>query len=294
MEKIIIRGYLPSGDNRDGAIAPHDIWLDNSYISSNFDEIKHKAVVTGHYLETYEFQTSITRKKINKGIRTFNPDNVRKGNVRAISTIKSIITGNFYSKNTKFVVLTFNNENKFNTENLKVCNVRKQIFVKKMQKIYGDFKYLIIPEYQKRGVVHYHLICSLPYVNKEELEKLWGHGFCKIQYVKNRFTISTYLTKQVKKLLYYLSKNIKDVTYKGYRRYYCSNSVAKPEKFYNKDADKLVSFCLNRKHEFVEQREYHIEFIGYVTYRAYYIKKKVTLRDMDWAAYGYDNKDEVF
>jgi len=133
-------------------------------------------------------------------------------------------------------------------------------------------------------------IAKLPYIKKSYLEKKWKHGFCKIKGLKNINDISGYLTKQINKISIYVTKNIKDIQFKGLRRFYCSNSVIKPEKFYNKEADKLVNFCLNRKYKLVDEKEFKVDFIGYIKYKSFLIKKGISLGDIDWAVYGYDNK----
>lgn len=279
-------------DNADVAEATQHLWLDSSYITSNEIE-KKKAKITGNFLELYEFSIAINHEVNQNKVRSFNPDNIRKGNNRAISQIKSIIAGNFNNKRTKFIVLTFKGKLNFDKQNLRICNQKKQTFIKKLQAKYGyNFKYLIIPEYQKKGAVHYHMLAEIPYLNKEELEKIWSYGYCHISNIKKKHQTAEYITKelvkQMKKITYYVSKNIKKVEYKGLRRYYCSNSVQKPEIFYGKEAERLVKYCSKFEPKLIEEKEFYVDFVGYVKYRAYKLSKRIKAKDIDRVVYFYN------
>lgn len=40
-------------------------------------------------------------------------------------------------------------------------------------------------EFQKRGAIHYHLLCNLPFVSSKELAEIWTHGFIKIKKIED-------------------------------------------------------------------------------------------------------------
>ena len=50
-----------------------------------------------------------------------------------------------------------------------------------MRSKFGDFKYLAVRSFQKRGTIHYHVLVNIPRVPLEmlrnkEFENIWGHG----------------------------------------------------------------------------------------------------------------------
>ena len=64
-----------------------------------------------------------------------------------------------------FITLTFE-------ENLKDIDVANQKFKSwrtKIKSIFKDFKYICVPEFQKRGAVHYHLLTNL------EIDKIYTY-----------------------------------------------------------------------------------------------------------------------
>lgn len=56
-----------------------------------------------------------------------------------------------------FITLTFSD----NVDNLDNANGHFHNWVKKIKRIYPDFMYLGVPEYQKRGAIHYHIMTNL-------------------------------------------------------------------------------------------------------------------------------------
>ena len=50
-------------------------------------------------------------------------------------------------------------------------------FIKRVKYYYGDFKYLSVVEFQKRGAIHYHMLNDFDYIKQKELGNIWGNGF---------------------------------------------------------------------------------------------------------------------
>ena len=63
-----------------------------------------------------------------------------------------------------FVTLTFA-ENETNIEN---ANKKFRNFIRKVTRVYDNFKYICIPEFQKRGAIHYHILCNID-INNDKL-----------------------------------------------------------------------------------------------------------------------------
>jgi len=152
----------------------------------------------------------------------------RQNALASARRLRSLIYGNF-DINDKFITLTFADDNDFNITNLKICNKRKERYIAKLLEIKPDLKYVVVPEYQKRGAVHYHMICNLPYMPKDDFHSLWSYGFSSIRAMGNLQKAYKYLSK-------YITKGFMNPDFYRLRRYYVSNSCVRPTAFYEEAA----------------------------------------------------------
>lgn len=137
-----------------------------------------------------------------------------------------------------FITLTFSD----NVTCIDEANKKFHIWRTKIQSIKKDFKYVCVPEFQKRGAVHYHLMTNLEIdkeyeyfrrgkQNKVKLiipqegkntqydVKYWPYGFTSIFNLKD-INVIGYITK-------YMTKDIDNRLW-GKRRYLYSNNLNKP------------------------------------------------------------------
>lgn len=138
-------------------------------------------------------------------------------NQRARNKIRRLINANF-DENSLFVTLTFAE----NVQDVAWANKQFQNFIKKMKRRQADFGYVAVIEFQKRGAVHYHMLCNLKleWDSPEQLksherhfgEEVWGHGFVDIGY-KQTDNAGAYLIK-------YMTKDNNDIRLKGKKRYF--------------------------------------------------------------------------
>ena len=135
--------------------------------------------------------------------------------------IARIVDCNFDNK-TKFVTLTF----KENIQDITQTNTNFKYFIQRLNyHLYHtkiqSLKYIATWEKQKRGAIHYHVIFfDFPYIAKETLQKLWTHGFIKINRIdvdskenRGRY-LSKYFSKDLelkehKKKAFFKSQNLK-------------------------------------------------------------------------------------
>lgn len=137
--------------------------------------------------------------------------------------ISRIIDCNF-DDNTKFMTLTF----KENIQDVKYTNVEFKKFIKRLNYyLYNEkkqkLKYLAVWEKQKRGAIHYHIIFfELPFINIDELQRIWGNGFVKINKidVDSKDNRGRYVSK-------YFSKDIDEKDYKQ-KAFFKSLNLKKP------------------------------------------------------------------
>jgi len=102
-------------------------------------------------------------------------------------------------------------------------------FVQALRYKFGNsFKYISVPEFQKRGAVHFHaLFWGLsPILFERERDtrffaKLWGQGFLYWKYTDGNLRLATYLKK-------YMAKAFLDIRLKNQKAYTASRNVIRP------------------------------------------------------------------
>ncbi len=90
-------------------------------------------------------------------------------------------------------------------------------------------KYVAVPEFQKRGAVHYHAVFfNLPKINARhefntgEFASIWEHGHIKKKNVSKIPNVGRYMTK-------YMTKDALDKRLVGRKKYFSSRGLYKPE-----------------------------------------------------------------
>ncbi|MFA5770487.1 MAG: hypothetical protein WC894_03270 [Patescibacteria group bacterium] len=251
------------------------IELDYSVISqyadrqiSTLEQSIYKVLITGEFIEVSSYQfpirLHIQRSKIARDSSSDRLEEYQKvSNRKSFSTLRSLIFGNF-SIFDKFITLTFKDTEKFDIRDLTYCNFRKERFVKKLKEIKPDLKYIIVPEYQKRGAVHYHILCNLQYIPKGLFKKYWIYGFSSIDAIKELDKSLFYLTK-------YISKNTYIAEFKGRRRFYASKNITRPISLYGEPA-RLIAYQLYFKKPICSYSS-ETEWLGSISYRGYRVPR---------------------
>lgn len=147
--------------------------------------------------------------------------------------IRRLVDCNFDSSSS-FLTLTQRNDSIIQ-DDIDIGNREFQNFLKRLKRYLKKYhpervlKYIATWELTKAGKIHYHIILfSFPYVPAKEIERLWTHGFIKINQIDKvkrevvGLYISKYFTKDLdmktaKKKSYFTSRNlIKPLEYKFY------------------------------------------------------------------------------
>lgn len=233
---------------------------------------KSKIIQSNDLVEVYDFEVPVKFGQTNAKRKFCRSKSIRsvehraRSIIRALNTVRRLTHINF-SENDKFITLTFNNDQPIDINDLSSCLPYYQKFIRKLRKKYSSLKFITVPEFQKRGAVHYHLLCNIPFIQKGELEILWPYGFSKPKAVKSSLHLALYLCK-------YLSKRFDDKRKEGHRLYYSSKNLAKPTIQYGETAE-VISKRLKEHHSEAVQyeRPYTTTRNGLVTYTQYQTKK---------------------
>lgn len=193
--------------------------------------------------------------------------NIRKSAKKIMTLVKHNV-GQYKKTNGKpyppiGLTLTFTeNVQDWNFANKEFGNFMKRLNYKIYGKKCSDLAYISVPELQERGAIHYHIFFfNLPYIDKDEVEELWGYGSAHIKQEThngkkleelNGESLGKYITKYMTKQFYSKDKKgeykfyYDKETWEGKKIYFASKNLFKPVTF------KLTSCELNAV-EFVLQ-----------------------------------------
>lgn len=145
-------------------------------------------------------------------------------------------------------------------------------FIQALRRAYGkDFRYISVPEFQKRGAVHFHaLFWGLP----EELlpserqtraiRKIWGKGHVFLKQTDGHEKLSFYLAK-------YFTKAYMDPRLKNQKSYVASRNVKRPLEQKGPFFMPVVLEEFGVVDEPLVDRKYHTQWLGAGRYRVFKI-----------------------
>lgn len=228
-------------------------------------EYTQKCVISGDFLELYQFQKSIkkgfkiTKEEIEeKAKRIIQNTNWHKSQfslTRTRRNIRRLINANPVMS--KFLTLTFAE----NMVDIDVANYEFKKFIERLKYQYPtlELKYLTVIEFQKRGAVHYHMVLNTPKIKASKIAELWGNGFIKINQVKKCDNLGAYVSK-------YLSKESTERLYNR-KKFFCSHNLERPiEVVDNSIIDNLLDMYKIRNSKPRYETIFTNDFIGEVKY----------------------------
>lgn len=193
-------------------------------------------------LELYEYEKSLRRRDIfersayryfsNKSVVSAPKDNSvkyykRKDSAkRAELVFQRLVAANLIGTETPVLfTLTYAKNETDIAQGYRDFNA----FIKALRYRYGGlFKYVSVPEFQKRGAVHFHaLFWGLPKKaiaeerNTRFFAGIWGRGFLYIKYTDGNVKLSHYLSK-------YMAKSFVDKRLKNQKSYVASRNILRP------------------------------------------------------------------
>ena len=225
-------------------------------------EMYQKLVISGKFLEFYDFPNCIsgylgrTLTKLKKDVIDGLSDSFEKRDdniIRTRQNIRRLINSN--ADLNKFITLTFSD----NITDVENANLHFKKFILRLKYKFSELKYLTVIEFQKRGAVHYHMVCNMPYINKFILSEIWGNGFIKINRINNCDNVGAYVSK-------YLSKEMGFKMFKK-KKFFCSRDLERPLVVVdNLLIDKLKDLYKTRDMKPRCEKVFYNNFVGIVRY----------------------------
>lgn len=175
----------------------------------------------------------------------------------------------------KFITLTY----KENMKDLLQADKDFKNFILRFKYQMGieNLKYIAVRERQKRGAIHYHLICDwkLEMATEDDIRHyervlgtgdwgtgIWRGGFVDIKPIDHVDNIGAYIIK-------YMTKDLALELYKGKKLYLCSQGLERPLEYKGAEADVLfAAYNLEQKKE-AFTNSYESEYLGTISYHEY-------------------------
>jgi len=249
-----------------------------------------KIIISGNDFELYEYEKDIVtlvggvRRKnadtyVCVGVEPSGEDSLsnqedeakmgkRADNARRASmAFRRIVTSNLVgAAPATLVTLTY----KDNFTDLSAAYRHLTAFNQSLRYRYGKtFSYVLVPEFQKRGAVHFHaLYWGLPeelFHSEREtrvLSQLWGHGFVFLKKTDGNERLAFYLAK-------YFTKAFLDPRLKNQKSYVASRNVKRP---IVQKGPFLISVVLDEFgiiEEALVDRTYNTKWLGEGRYRLF-------------------------
>lgn len=222
-----------------------------------------RVIVSGNVVEKYVYENPVARgfARRRQGGRAralftsqeIKDDNRKKVASRARARVRRMANAN--PQLNKFLTLTYA-ENK---TDISACRYDFDKFVKRMKTRYSDFQYICVIEFQKRGAVHFHLLCNLPYVNVNELAmNVWKQGFIKLNRIDNVDNVGAYVTK-------YMTKEDMDDRLIGKKCYTMSKGLNEPVTLTDEEEIELLEESLEGVKR-IHSAEFVSDYYGTITY----------------------------
>ena len=144
-----------------------------------------------------------------------------------------------------FITLTFSD----NVTDISYANHRFKDFIWKVRRVKPDLKYLCIPEFQKRGAVHYHVLTNISMDDKIIYSQADNPRYKHVKYWNDGFTSVEAIKGDPKKIIGYISKYMtKDIDNRlfSHRRYLYSQNLKQPKVNYV-DLDSKIGLDFYKK-----------------------------------------------
>ena len=203
-------------------------------------------IVSGNVVEVYRYglpvktgkdKTSFERRCTQKGLKTSeevvemaNDKNLKDSLRRTRNTLRRLINANAgkWSEREKFFTLTF----KDNVSDHEQANAEFRSFIKRLNyKIFkkeSGLKYVCVVERQERGALHYHIVLfNMPFMPVDDLAKIWGHGFVRINAIDDVDNLGAYVVKYIEKTMNEMQEK-KSAKVKDKKLYFASRGLHKP------------------------------------------------------------------
>lgn len=233
-----------------------------------------KIIDSGQYLEVYNYEKEPLPKRKSRKTRKTSPftgtlrvrrwDNSNKTRQAFRRLVYTNVVGDYAPA---LLTLTF-----MQITSLRQAYQEFKLFFRRARKFGLIEKYIAVPEFQKRGAVHFHILVWGNIVNHVKTERstrliqnLWWFGYVDIIQTDGSFKLAGYLSK-------YMSKAMQNERLGGERAFSTSRNVLRPMSFKTPLQVDYVSqeFALDTvENPPLQTHTFSTEWLGQCTYKLY-------------------------
>lgn len=228
--------------------------------------VSRRLIKSGDYFELYHFEKPLfcgyppLRSNIRRLAKPAKPQEaLRDDNVRRTrKMLRRLINSN--DDLSKFLTLTYAD----NMEDLSSAFRDFNKFIKRLKYHcqVENLKFICVPEFQKRGAVHFHVLANLPYIEASELHSIWGHGFIRINKIDHITNVGAYVSK-------YLGKANFDERFFRKKKFVRSTNLNQPVVVDNSDIDEYVAFFVSNNLHLTYESTFDTKWLGEIQYKQY-------------------------
>lgn len=238
------------------------------------------AIISGHIVEIKKYDDDVyydytVRGSKGRGAgkkKTDNKKRVDKINESKMN-LRRLINANV-NPFSKFVTLTF----KENLTDIDEAKRRFKVFVRTLNRRRKkenkeNLKYIYVVEFQERGAVHFHCVFfNMGFMKNEELQKIWGQGFTKVNRIKDVDNVGAYVVK-------YMQKDLIDDRLNGKDLYGRSRGLKEPVIIRKPSEVVAISDGLQKFLDFNNvsyvpfSKQYTTKYRGKIEYMQYNLKR---------------------
>jgi len=235
-----------------------------------------RAIFTGNYLEvwSYEKEVNVTPSRAPR-LRKSRTVPVQRSYFsisQSRKTFTRLIQSNLHRTETVgFATFTFASTVGF-AEGTKAFTT----FVKSLRRDYNlSFEYVAVPEFQKRGSIHFHVLffgLQKEIIENERvdrfLQNIWAYGYVDCLVTDRSPKIAHYMGK-------YLSKTMSDERTSGKKTYFSSRGLVRPVLYKTAEVVDFVTEGLDVDNVVDANAEYDTMYLGRCTYKKINLTKKL-------------------
>lgn len=145
-------------------------------------------------------------------------------------------------------------------------------FVTRLRKREGaGFRYIAVPEFQKRGAVHWHVLIfglddDFAKAERESryISRLWLHGFVDCVLTDGSPKLAGYLAK-------YMSKAMRDIRLGSKKAYYASRNIMRPMSVSGHTVSDYIEEIVGVDNYSLHQHEFDTQWLGRCVYQQYQV-----------------------
>lgn len=236
------------------------------YAMLNNDEFMAK-LYYGEYVDRFNPELIKLRKELGLDFKQDRKEQRLSQTIRdARNQCRRLALMNF-DKRSSFITLTVAE----NSDDIDFYDKKFKAFIRKLRLDYGEFSYLAVREFQKRGAIHYHVLIDYPFIksfNENKIRELeidfaknyWYQGFVDIKDISHVDNVGAYVVK-------YMTSELHDKRLIGRKSYLCSRGLKRSEVIKG-DIHLDIEDLIKGKKE-VFQNSYVSEYQGTITYKEF-------------------------